>query len=320
MMATMKKKQQHRWSRKTGEQHLLDEDDEDDGHRAPVPTVAFKTSRHDNHSGTGKKFFRPPPTNDSNGFPELPFDTENPPPKNSASTITSPSVRFRDRSSSPPPRPPPRIMRAKTIKARGGSTSADAAHEGCHSSVEESRSHGSHSDAGVTFMSSEDVPFFGAEAGYMHGYGTAIDHDDSITKTVKARGGGGFMKGDLSGDEDDNNEKEDEEYVPRSAKELWMKMRDRIKRGSFMVHSFSSHRSGILQADDDDDAASVQGSIFSGGGGSVAKEDTRRSNTSAVSTKFGDLDLPYEITLAECCGAIILYLLLGVIVSIIVNL
>mmetsp|Transcript_22560 Transcript_22560/g.48845 ORF Transcript_22560/g.48845 Transcript_22560/m.48845 type:complete len:678 (-) Transcript_22560:147-2180(-) len=328
------KRQQRRtrWSKKTAEQHLLDDDEFHHGHAAaPIPVLEFKTPKHDNGTGS-RKLFTPPfvGNRDDDRVREhgaVSSIGTNSPPRATKKGLKSPSVRFRDRSASPPPRapPPPPMMRAKTIKARGGGPGAQdhGAHESyCHSSVEESRSHGSHSGNSVVFMSAEDVPFFDAEEGYMQGYGATIDQNiTSITKTVKARGGGGFLRDDLICDDDDDNdehgEEQPEESAPRSAKELWMKLRNRIQRGSFMVHSFSSHASGSLHEDDatDDDAASFHGSIFSGGA-SVTKEETaltRRSGMSAVSTAFADLDLPYEITLSECCGAIILYLLVGVI-------
>ena len=143
-------------------------------------------------------------------------------------------------------------------------------------SLEDSRTTRSTEDNEPPFMSPEDVPFFTAEEGrkagmmHVHGYGAVQDSAD--------------------------NEDVDEEAPEPRAKELWMKMREHIKRGSFMVHSFSDHNRSLVDDGDDllDDGASAHGSIFSGYEGDtvMGKGDTRRS---VVST-----DLPYEITLPEC--------------------
>ena len=192
-------------------------------------------------------------------------------------------------------------------------TPSNVSVDGDHHSLE--GSHGTHStddEKQVPFMSPEDVPFFTSEEGrnveevyHVPGYGAVLNRVDQNSS-------GFFMGDDLIGDA--NNEEAQAQEPPRSAKELWMKMRDRIKRGSFMVHSFSDHNRSLAGDDGEllDDGASAHGSIFSGyeGGSVIGKEDTRRS---AVSTAFGDLDLPYEITLVECALAIILYLVIGVI-------
>ena len=281
--------------------------DQDDQEVVPVPTVTFtKTPRHVNGSRSGRRYLRAvgrslSPNGRRRGGHDIGPDANH-----SGATATGPSVRFRPRSASPPPRPPPAIQRAQTIKARGGATSPSNVGSGGEELHSLTGSHGTHStdEKQAPFMSPEDVPFFTSEEGNAHrvqGYGAVMSQPDQV--------GTGFYV-DNGGDEDNEDGAEE---PPRSGRELWMKMRDRIIRGSFMVHSFSDHnRSSADDGDQLDDGASVHGSIFSGheGGSVIGKDDTRRS---AASTTFGDLDLPYEITLVECCIAITLYLIVGVI-------
>ena len=289
---------------------------QDDQEVAPVPAVSFstgtqtgKTPRHVNSSNRSARRWKGVVGRSLSPYGRRHSTNRHEVDGEAASPASL--VRFRARSASPPPRPPPAIQRAQTIKARGGATMTSPSNVGGDEdqhSMEDSRTTRSTEDNEPPFMSPEDVPFFTAEEGRkagmkhhvgLHGYGAVQDS------------AGFYLQDNFVDNGDEDNEDVKEEAPESRAKELWMKMRDHIKRGSFMVHSFSDHNRSLVDDGDDmllDDGASAHGSIFSGYEGDAVMGNDDATRRSVVST-----DLPYEITLTECGVAILMYLLVGVI-------